>query len=447
MPRPSPRSVTRLAPALLGLALALGACDASKVPTPAPSGSGAAPSASAAVPVAVVPPHDPPPPTTSDTTAAAAAAAAFGILSPANASTVPGPLVVVRGVAASGAEVLRDVGFGLDDRVRADAWGAWSMPLRLDQGEQVLTFRVADDRSTAQRLRLFVAPPAAVAPTIVWPRDGATVGDANVTLRGSAAAGATVRLDRGGLEGAFGLGPSTTADELGRWALAVTLEPGANDVRLRVGDGVLEERVTVDATARPSPAPELEVVSSHILPVDDPDNRVGGQVAIEVRNVTNGWLALAGDGGQPSVLVAGGAARTPLLAVPARVAPGATALLLGELPGKRPPPTAALAIDTPISYVGATSPAASGTVETYRLEPRPGDGLAVSGRFRAGSADARFSVVVLAYDRAGRLLGYALSPASAPGTYDACCLPLFGRAAESLVGTVVGLVTEMREPG
>jgi hypothetical protein len=68
------------------------------------------------------------------------------------------PLVIVRGVAAAGSVITRVVPFWFDDHVVADSAGRWSFAVALSAGENALTFRVADDDSTAQTLTLHYLP-------------------------------------------------------------------------------------------------------------------------------------------------------------------------------------------------------------------------------------------------------------------------------------------------
>ena len=67
-------------------------------------------------------------------------------------------VVIVRGVAAPGTVITRVIPFWFDEHVVADAVGRWSFAVALNAGENTLTFRVADDDSTAQTLTLHYLP-------------------------------------------------------------------------------------------------------------------------------------------------------------------------------------------------------------------------------------------------------------------------------------------------
>lgn len=75
------------------------------------------------------------------------------IATPIDGATVASPTVTVSGSAPDGADVVRDVGFGFDDHTTAIG-GQWSMQVDLNEGENVLTFRVGDDDSTATTLHV-----------------------------------------------------------------------------------------------------------------------------------------------------------------------------------------------------------------------------------------------------------------------------------------------------
>lgn len=63
--------------------------------------------------------------------------------------------MVVRGLAPPGSTITRDVPFWFDEHTVADEGGRWSFALGLNVGENVFTFRVADDLSTAQTLTIY----------------------------------------------------------------------------------------------------------------------------------------------------------------------------------------------------------------------------------------------------------------------------------------------------
>jgi hypothetical protein len=57
-------------------------------------------------------------------------------------------VILVRGHAPPRSTVTRDVPLWFDQHVTADADGHWSMEVPLSVGENRLTFRLADDRTT-----------------------------------------------------------------------------------------------------------------------------------------------------------------------------------------------------------------------------------------------------------------------------------------------------------
>lgn len=82
------------------------------------------------------------------------------ITSPADGSVTDAKEIMVGGTAPDGAEVVRDIPFASDDRVSA-AGGRWTMALKLDEGENALTFRIGDDESTAKTVTVIYRPVAA----------------------------------------------------------------------------------------------------------------------------------------------------------------------------------------------------------------------------------------------------------------------------------------------
>ena len=84
------------------------------------------------------------------------------IISPADGITVNRGAITVEGTAPDGADVVRDVSFGGDDHTTASG-GRWSMDVELDEGENQMTFRVGDDKTTATTLLVIYAPSEAEA--------------------------------------------------------------------------------------------------------------------------------------------------------------------------------------------------------------------------------------------------------------------------------------------
>jgi hypothetical protein len=82
------------------------------------------------------------------------------IQSPQDGQSVATKEVTVIGVAPPGLSITRDVSFGLDQHATADGTGHWAMSVGLDQGENKLVFRIGDDHSTEQKLRVIYTPPA-----------------------------------------------------------------------------------------------------------------------------------------------------------------------------------------------------------------------------------------------------------------------------------------------
>jgi hypothetical protein len=82
------------------------------------------------------------------------------IQSPQDGQQVATKEVTVIGMAPPGLSITRDVSLGLDQHATADGTGHWAMNVGLDQGENKLKFRIGDDRSTEQTLRVIYTPQA-----------------------------------------------------------------------------------------------------------------------------------------------------------------------------------------------------------------------------------------------------------------------------------------------
>jgi len=80
------------------------------------------------------------------------------IQSPTDGQQVATKDVTVIGMAPPGLTITRDVSFGLDQHATADGTGHWAMSVGLDQCENKLKFRIGDDRSTEQTLRVIYTP-------------------------------------------------------------------------------------------------------------------------------------------------------------------------------------------------------------------------------------------------------------------------------------------------
>jgi hypothetical protein len=82
------------------------------------------------------------------------------IQSPPDGQAVATREVTVIGIAPPGLTITRDVSFFPDQHSTVDGTGHWAMNVGLEEGENVLVFRIGDDRSTEQRLRVTYAPQA-----------------------------------------------------------------------------------------------------------------------------------------------------------------------------------------------------------------------------------------------------------------------------------------------
>jgi hypothetical protein len=80
------------------------------------------------------------------------------ITEPTDGATVADRIVLVRGLAQPGSTVTRDVPMWFDEHVVADSAGRWSFAVSLNEGENVLTFRVGDDTSTERTMTVYYQP-------------------------------------------------------------------------------------------------------------------------------------------------------------------------------------------------------------------------------------------------------------------------------------------------
>ena len=62
------------------------------------------------------------------------------------------------GLAPPGLTITRDVSFGLDSHATADGTGHWAINVSLNEGDNKLKFRIGDDRSTEQEIRVEYKP-------------------------------------------------------------------------------------------------------------------------------------------------------------------------------------------------------------------------------------------------------------------------------------------------
>jgi len=82
------------------------------------------------------------------------------ILSPADGAVVGARDVTVIGTAPPGLRITQDISFGFDRHATADGTGHWAMGIELAEGENQLKFRIGDDPSTTQTLRVIYVAPA-----------------------------------------------------------------------------------------------------------------------------------------------------------------------------------------------------------------------------------------------------------------------------------------------
>jgi hypothetical protein len=76
------------------------------------------------------------------------------IVDPVNGGTTIERTIIVRGLAAPGSTITRDVPMWFDEHVVADNAGRWSFVLPLAIGDNAFTFRVGDDLSTVVTLNI-----------------------------------------------------------------------------------------------------------------------------------------------------------------------------------------------------------------------------------------------------------------------------------------------------
>ncbi len=91
-------------------------------------------------------------------TACQGAPGSLTITAPQDGSSTVGETVTVRGTAPANSEVIHYVIFAPVARTVADASGNWSFEIELNEGPNLLLFRLGDDESTAKRLRITKTP-------------------------------------------------------------------------------------------------------------------------------------------------------------------------------------------------------------------------------------------------------------------------------------------------
>jgi hypothetical protein len=82
------------------------------------------------------------------------------ILSPADGAVVGSQDLTIIGSAPAGLTITQDISFGLDRHATVDGTGHWAIQVQLSEGENRLTFRIGDDQSTRQTIRVIYIPPA-----------------------------------------------------------------------------------------------------------------------------------------------------------------------------------------------------------------------------------------------------------------------------------------------
>lgn len=80
------------------------------------------------------------------------------ITSPTDGQSVATKEVTVIGTAPPGLTITQDISFGLDQHTTVDGTGHWAIKVGLNEGENRLTFRIGDDGSTKQTIRVIYTP-------------------------------------------------------------------------------------------------------------------------------------------------------------------------------------------------------------------------------------------------------------------------------------------------
>ena len=88
----------------------------------------------------------------------------LSILSPADGQTVVTKEITVIGTAPPGLTITQDISFGLDQHASVDGTGHWAIKVELHEGDNKLAFRIGDDGSTRQTIRVIYTPPQTPAP-------------------------------------------------------------------------------------------------------------------------------------------------------------------------------------------------------------------------------------------------------------------------------------------
>ncbi len=81
------------------------------------------------------------------------------ILSPTDGQAVVTKEITVIGTAPPGLTITQDISFGLDQHAAVDSTGHWAIKVGLNEGDNKLSFRIGDDGSTRQTIRVIYTPP------------------------------------------------------------------------------------------------------------------------------------------------------------------------------------------------------------------------------------------------------------------------------------------------
>jgi hypothetical protein len=81
------------------------------------------------------------------------------ILSPADGQVVVTKEITVIGTAPAGLTITQDISFGFDQHAAVDSTGHWAIKVGLNEGDNKLNFRIGDDGSTRQTIRVIYTPP------------------------------------------------------------------------------------------------------------------------------------------------------------------------------------------------------------------------------------------------------------------------------------------------
>jgi hypothetical protein len=82
----------------------------------------------------------------------------LSILSPTDGQAVAAAEVTVIGTAPPGVSITQDISLGLDQHATTDGTGHWAIKVGLNEGDNKLTFRIGDDRSTEKSIRVTYTP-------------------------------------------------------------------------------------------------------------------------------------------------------------------------------------------------------------------------------------------------------------------------------------------------